>query len=203
MQITIKPKEEVWHPTHCRMTIQDINIKVASGSCLLSGQIAALFNNEQALSAADDLVTVQLSDPDVLLYASKFVLQLRSSVFRAELNSAFSEGVTRELRLCGFPDRVASCFMELLHTDILSEDGLTAEETVALFVMGEKYDVPFVQELARNSLTTRKMTAEELNSVHAAITRFHATGLQATCAKRTRTLPERELCRLLFAGDSA
>mmetsp|Transcript_76294 Transcript_76294/g.236854 ORF Transcript_76294/g.236854 Transcript_76294/m.236854 type:complete len:338 (-) Transcript_76294:94-1107(-) len=184
----------------CHIEVRDISLKVCAVATTLRGQLAALFDNEELLSS-DDTVVVRFADPKASpLRVSKFVLQLRSPVFRAEFSGRFIEGSLQELSFDDFPPLAVRRFLEMLHADEYMGDRLHVEDTVALFALGDKYDVPLVQEYVVNELSARCLSPEELRVAFAAATRHQASVLRALLARRLRWLPEGELCAFLDAA---
>jgi len=188
------------------MEIRDISFTVQSTETGLSSQLAALFDNRAMLGAADDEVEVQLlgtepAEAPSSLFVSRFVLQLRSPVFRAELRGgAFSEGRSRQLRFPDFPDNAVRCFMEVLHRDTYSGSP-APDELVAMFALGDKYDVPLVQELVYNALSELELSSAELRRAMGAIRRYRALPLRRSLLKKIRQLGDDEFCSLVY-GDA-
>jgi len=187
----------------CHIEVRDISLKLCAVASTLRGQLSALFNNE-ALLPPGDAVTVRFADPKAPpLVVSKFVLQLRSPVFRAEFSSRFREVDSQELSLDDFPPSSVGAFLEMLHSDDYNGEQLDPEEIVALFALGDKYDVPFVLEYVLNDLATRCLSPEELQAAFLCATRHQAPALRAMLSKRLRWLPEDELCQFLDIASPA
>merc|ERR1712039_28148 len=109
-------------------------------------------------------------------------------------------GQSQELTFEDFSQRAVTCFLEMLHADEYSGDQLNAEDTVALFALGDKYDVSLVQEYVMNELSTRCLSPEELRTGFMAASRHRALALRTLLVKRLRWLPEDELC--VFLGPT-
>merc|ERR1712048_365284 len=103
-------------------------------------------------------------------------------------------GSSRELSFDDFPPMAVRCFLEMLHADEYTGEELNAEDIVALFALGDKYDVSFVQEYVVNELSTRCLSPEELRIAFIAAGRHRAVALRTMLVKRLRWLPEDELC---------
>lgn len=186
-------------PGSCHIEVRDINLKMRTVATSLSSQLAALFN-DRAMLPPGDAVLVHLADRKVPpLYVSRFVLQLRSPVFRAEFASCFAEAASQELSLDDFSSAAVSCFLEMLHADEYTGTELCVDDIVALFALGDKYDVAFVQEYAMNELSTRSLDPGELRTAFIAAGRHHTTALKKLLVKRLRWLSEDNLCTLLDA----
>jgi len=184
----------------CHIEMRDITLKMKAVATTLGSQLAKLFNN-QAMLPPGDAVSVRLADSGAPpLHVSRFVLQLRSPVFRAEFSSDFHEASSRELSFNDFPPAAVTCFLEMLHADEYTGPRLSAEDIVALFALGDKYDVSFVQEYVVNELSTRVFEPEELSVAFVATSRHHACALRTMLVKRLRWLPEEELCAFLDAA---
>mmetsp|Transcript_79612 Transcript_79612/g.246908 ORF Transcript_79612/g.246908 Transcript_79612/m.246908 type:complete len:324 (-) Transcript_79612:113-1084(-) len=187
------------------MEFRDVGLTVQSAETGLCEQLSALFDDAAALGAMGDAVEVQLvrqggGGAAPRLFASKFVLQLRSPVFRAELGSAFAEGRSRQLQFHDFPDIAVRCFMELLHRDTYTGSP-APDELVAMFALGDKYDVPFVQEVVYNQLSELELSPAELRRAVDAIRSFRAVPLRRALVKKMRQLGDDEFCGLVY-GDS-
>jgi len=87
----------------------------------------------------------------------------------------------------------------MLHADQYTGTKLCADDIVALFALGDKYDVPFVQEYVMNELSTKSLDLEELRSTFEAATRHQATALRTLLIKRLRWLSEEDFCTFLDA----
>lgn len=185
----------------CHIEVRDINLKMRAIATTLTSQLATLFNNEAALPVGDAVVVRFADRRAAPLIVSKFVLQLRSPVFRAEFSSSFREGQLQELSFDDFPRKAVSCFLEMLHADEYTGEELNAEDIVALFALGDKYDVSLVQEYVMNELSTRCLSPEDLRTGFIAASRHRAAALRTMLVKRLRWLPEDELCAFLDATE--
>lgn len=170
-----------------RLEVCDIRLSVERTGATLGGQLAALFNNEDALKSTGDVVEVRLNSADHL-FVSKFVLQLRSPVFRDELSGSFEEARTHRLSFEDFPDMAVQCFLELLHKDSYDGPALKAEDLVAVYALGDKYDIEFVQSKIREYFYNRELTKGELRSAIDAIRQFRAIGLRSVLTRKVRQL---------------
>jgi len=185
----------------CHIEVRDISLKMRAVATTLTSQLAALFNNEAALPVGD-AVTVRFADrKQAPLTVSKFVLQLRSPVFRAEFSSKFREVELQELSFDDFPPDAVTCFLEMLHADEYTGEDLSAEDLVALFALGDKYDVSIVQEYVMDELSQRSLSPTELRTGFNAASLHRADSLRAMLVKRLRWLPEDELCAFLDATE--
>merc|ERR1712083_322965 len=88
-----------------------------------------------------------------------------------------------------------------LHADQYTGEELDAEDIVALFALGDKYDVTLVQEYVMNEMSTRSLSPEELRTGFIAASRHRAIALRTMLVKRLRWLPEDELCAFLDATE--
>mmetsp|Transcript_10609 Transcript_10609/g.31157 ORF Transcript_10609/g.31157 Transcript_10609/m.31157 type:complete len:345 (+) Transcript_10609:51-1085(+) len=183
----------------CHIEVRDVTLKLRAVATTLVGQLSALFNCE-ALLPPGDAVLVRFAEPKAPpLQVSKFVLQLRSPVFRAAFGGKFREGASQELTFDDFPAAAVASFFEMLHSDAYTGEPLDAEDVIGLYALGDKYDVPFVQEYVINELSTRSLDAEELRIAFTAAARHQAAALRTLLVKRLRWLPEDDLCAFLDA----
>lgn len=189
-------------PGSCHIEVRDISLKISAVATTLTSQLAALYDNETMLPKGDEVVVRFPENKSPPVHVSKFVLQLRSPVFRAEFSSAFQEVLSQELSFPDFSAPSVKCFLQMLHADRYTGPQLEAGDMVALFALGDKYDVYFVQEYVMNELSTRSLTPAELRSALAAASWHKAAVIRTILVKRLRWLAEDELCAFLDATES-
>lgn len=181
------------------LVISDISLTVRSVATSLGNLVAELFDNERALAGIDDLVVVRLDDAPPL-FVSKFVLQVRSPVFRAELNGQFREAGSRELHVADFPSAAVRCFLQLLHQECFDGSELSSGNLIAIFALGDKYDVPMAQEAVLNHVEGRVFTPEELKNAIVAMCKFGSTSLRTLLMKKSRQMLDDDLCTVICSS---
>lgn len=185
---------------YCTIEVRDVSVKFVPVATSLSSQLAVLFDNVAALSAQDTVV-VRFKDASApRLHVSKFILQLRSPVFKAELDSPFREAASLELSFDDFPPASVRCFMEMLHKDEYTGPLLGVEDAIAVFALGDKYDVLFVQDAVKNELEERELGPEELQGAFVAAHRYRVSALQPIFVKKLRWLDHEEMCTIICAS---
>jgi len=186
----------------CHVEVRDITLKLSAVATTITSQLAALFNNV-AMLPEGDAVLVRFAEPKAAsIYVSKFVLQLRSPVFRAQFSSSSREVRSQELSFPDFPQAAVRSFLEMLHSDRYTGGGLEAGDVVALFALGDKYGVHAVQEHVMNELSALSLTPKELRSALDAASCYKAVALRTMLVKRLRWLPEAELCAFFEATEA-
>jgi len=182
---------------YCTIEVRDVSIGFRAAGTSLGSQIAALFDDSAALSA-HDAIAVRFKDPSSpRLYVSKFVLQLRSPVFKAELDGPYQEAHAQEICFDDFPPAAVRCFLEMLHKDAYSGPRLSIEELIAVYALGDKYDVLFVQDAVKNELEDRELVPKERRMAFAALRRYRATALEPLLVKKIRCLDHHALAQVV------
>jgi len=186
---------------YCTIEVRDVSVKFVPAATSLGSQIAALFDDCSALSAQDVVaVRLGLCGAD-RLHVSKFVLQLRSPVFKAELDGPFKEAQRQEICFDDWPPAAVRCFMEMLHKDAYTGPRLSAADSIAVYALGDKYDVPFVQDAMRNEIEDGELEPRDLHGAFCALQKYRVAALQPSLVKKLRWLGHTEVCNIICSED--
>eukprot|EP01034_Spumella_vulgaris_P026131 gene26131-32664_t len=130
--------------------------------CVLSSNAASIGSPSKARSLCEEMSTLLFEDAisDVTIHAGdetiaahKFILCLRSEVFRAMLTGQMSESASLEVQIPDFEAAVVREFLHFLYTDSVSPAPRVMEQHAeALLAMSCKYQVRGLETYCENYL---------------------------------------------------
>jgi speckle-type POZ protein len=131
--------------------------------CTMSSNAASIGSPSKARSLCEEMCTLLYDDSisDLVIHAAggetivahKFILCLRSEVFRAMLTGPMSESTSSEVRIPDFEAPVVRQFLHFLYTDSVSPaPGTMEQHAEALLAMACKYQVRGLETYCENFL---------------------------------------------------
>jgi speckle-type POZ protein len=156
--------------------------------CLMSSNAASIGSPSKARSLCEEMCTLLYDDSisDLVIHvdnetipAHKFILCLRSEVFRAMLTGSMSESVSSEVHIPDFEAAVVREFLHFLYTDRISHvPGVMEQHAEALLAMACKYQVRGLETYCENFLCA-SLSLENVIEVLSLADLFHATRLKS------------------------
>lgn len=120
---------------------------------------------EEPAGAVAMTVATEGNIPLVRIPAHKFILSLRSPVFRAMFQTEMSEAVTNEVLIQDFDAAVMQEFVRFLYTDKCDKAALD-QHAEQLLAAACKYQVPGLESLCENHLCANLSTANVVNILY-------------------------------------
>lgn len=133
----------------------------------------------RALLHSPELADVQLIVEDTVIPAHKFILALRSSVFRAMLNGPMSEGVSGKVVITDFSAEAIQDMLCFMYTDTISESALV-QHCDELLAIACKYDIGMLQSLCETQLVAT-MTVNNASNLLQMADLYGAVHLKHRC----------------------
>jgi hypothetical protein len=151
--------EQHEYQQHDNRSLWDVGTKEGGVAPDICGHLDADYGASASASAgagagagADAVMSIDTDEPELEhIPAHKFLLSLRSPVFRAMFQGSMSEALTNEVHISDFDAAVLKEFLAFLYTDSVSPAAMEAHAE-QLLALACKYEVPGLEYLCENHL---------------------------------------------------
>ncbi|KAH0341168.1 hypothetical protein KCU81_g6447, partial [Aureobasidium melanogenum] len=109
-------------------------------------------------SSYKEVITVEVGPEKKAFVIHKNLLVFYSDYFRSAFNGSFKEATEGKISLPDESDDVFEIFNQFIYSRVLADgegEKLTGDQLIKLWLFGDKYLVPVLQNVAMNSLKTK------------------------------------------------